>query len=260
MGIDALETENDYISLSNRMHDVGYDSVLFIYHSKTWDNWILATRSINKSHSFKYMFAIRTYAISPEYCSMMCRAFDKIDSNRLKLNIVAGDLHKEENSLDNIVDIKSHIDTMEKRIDYTGKWLDKFVNIKWESKIPDLVVSGYSSGACDNASTYAQEQLMMLGTYKEIDKSKIKCDGIIVSVPIIIDDYYDKAKKRFEDKYPDRDMMKKSVVMGSQEQVVEEILKLQDIGVTNVMLTPIFSEDLSKIDATAKKIINILNN
>ena len=57
--IDHLKT------ISNIVDEFGYESILLVYHSKIDDNWIKAARVLDKSHKFKYMPAIRTYAISP---------------------------------------------------------------------------------------------------------------------------------------------------------------------------------------------------
>ena len=113
--VDHLKTT------SNIVDEFGYESMLLVYHSQLDDPWIKAARALDTNHKFKYMPAIRTYAISPEYCAMMCKSFYEISPNRLMLNIVSGDLHASETSVRDSVFIKDLIDTPEKRLKYTDE-------------------------------------------------------------------------------------------------------------------------------------------
>ena len=70
--LDGLKT------ISSIVDEFGYESILLVYHSKIEDNWIKAARVLDTNHKFKYMPAIRTYAISPEYCAMISKAFYNI--------------------------------------------------------------------------------------------------------------------------------------------------------------------------------------
>ena len=65
MSIDGLS------KLSDKLDDIGYYSLLLVYHSLIADNWMKAARILNKNHKLKYMIALRTYAVSPEYLSLI---------------------------------------------------------------------------------------------------------------------------------------------------------------------------------------------
>jgi arginine/lysine/ornithine decarboxylase len=75
------------------------------------------------------MLAIRSYSISPEYFFMKYKAFEEIDKNRLMFNIVSGDIQKTETSVEDLVISKEHLDTSQKRVEYTKMWMNKLVDI-----------------------------------------------------------------------------------------------------------------------------------
>ena len=99
-------------TLSNVLEFAGYYSTLTVYHSQIPDYWIKIANIINPDHKLKYMIAMRTYAISPEYCAMMCEAFNELSPNRLILNIAAGDIQSDETSVSDVVAISNLLTTM----------------------------------------------------------------------------------------------------------------------------------------------------
>ena len=53
--------------LSDKLDLHGYYSILLVYSPSDSDFLIKVANILNKKHNIKYMPAIRTYAISPEY-------------------------------------------------------------------------------------------------------------------------------------------------------------------------------------------------
>jgi hypothetical protein len=103
----------------------------------------------------KMMIAIRTYAISPEYCAMMVAASNSLSKNKIVLNVVAGDLHKDETSVADVIDINDLIATSQDRVAYTTKWLDKFRSLDIiKNQIPEIVISGTSEKSINNLIKY----------------------------------------------------------------------------------------------------------
>ena len=115
---DGYEPEN-LKNIISYLDNFGYYSMLVVYHSRINDNWIKAARVVSKNQKIKFMIAMRTYAISPEYFSMMYNAFEEIVPNKLIFNIVSGDLHADENSINDVLLINHEINTVEKRVAYT---------------------------------------------------------------------------------------------------------------------------------------------
>jgi len=152
----------------NDLHDSKYYGLMMVYHSTNMDYLIQCARHLDKNHNFKFMIAIRSYAISPEYCYMIFKSFNNIQKDRVELNLVAGDLKEYENSLDDIVYIKDSIDTPQKRIKYSGEWLEKFLNIykRKNETPPKIMLTGDSYEIIEITKKYADSILMMKNNFE----------------------------------------------------------------------------------------------
>jgi len=253
-----MENPESIKNFFNVLNDTGYDGILFVYHSTVSDYWIKCARYLDTSHKFKFIIAMRTYAISPEYCNMICNSFNEIQPGRLKLNVVAGDLHEHETSVSDVVFISDLINTTEKRVFYTKEWLEKFTKISKD--LPEIIISGYSDMANKNAELYADEQLMMLSTYKNLMKDKIKCKGKMVSVPVCIADTNEEAEEKILKLWGNNDMMMDSAVYGTKEEVIKQIISLSEIGITNALISPVEPEQEDVMHKMAKELIREINN
>jgi hypothetical protein len=69
--------------LIKELDGYGYYSVLLTYHSKADDYFIKAARVLTNKQKIKLMLAIRTYAISPEYLSMICKSLNHISNEKI---------------------------------------------------------------------------------------------------------------------------------------------------------------------------------
>ena len=247
------DSTRDLQTLSNILNGSGYYSVLTVYHSKLPDYWLKIANIINKEHSLKYMIAMRTYAISPEYCAMMCESFNTIDPNRLMLNVAAGDLHKDETSVSDVVEISNSIDTYEGRTEYTGKWLDKFLNVKILKHKPETIVSGTSDKTIDNANKYADAHLSMYSSYSSGLKDKLKTKRKMVSCSVIIRDSKEEASKLLQEN--EGEMIRNSTIYGTEEEVIARIQELSNEGVTDLLITRRLEDDQpARIHHMVKKI------
>lgn len=222
-------------SLSNIVDKFGYESILLVYHSKIEDNWIKAARVLDTNHKFKYMPAIRTYAISPEYCAMISKAFYNISPNRLMLNIVSGDLHEEETSVEDIIWFGKDLDTPEKRLKYTDDWILKFNRLAGNT-VSEIVMGGHSNETRLMAEKYDATHLAMLNMHKQSyqDPSVIKNTKQMLSFSIIINDSESDIKG----------MLSKSLgserwtIYGNKDSVKEQIRQLKDFGATDLLISP----------------------
>ncbi len=219
--------------LSNVLDYAGYESVLLVYHSLLPDYLIRAANIINKEHKLKYMFAMRTYAVSPEYCAMMCEAFNTIDSNRIMLNIAAGDLKEEETSSQDVVRLEDLLKTYEGRVEYTSDWLDKFSKIKVLKNKPEIIVSGTSQKTIENSEKHADCHLAM--KYSYINGLKVKTKRKMASCKIVIRDTNEEAKA-FYDKEENK-MMKESIIYGTEQEVIDKMRRLEKLGITDFLIS-----------------------
>jgi alkanesulfonate monooxygenase SsuD/methylene tetrahydromethanopterin reductase-like flavin-dependent oxidoreductase (luciferase family) len=227
--IDHLKT------ISGIVDEFGYESMLLVYHSKIDDNWIKAARVLDTNHKFKYMPAIRTYAISPEYCAMICKAFYSISPNRLMLNIVSGDLHKEETSVDDLIWTGKDLDTPEKRLKYTDEWISKFNSLSGNT-VSEIVMGGHSNETRLMAEKYNATHLAMLNMHKQSyqDTSFIKNKKQMLSFSIIINDSESDIK----------DMLARSLgsdrwtIYGNKDSVKKQLIDLKELGATDLLISP----------------------
>jgi alkanesulfonate monooxygenase SsuD/methylene tetrahydromethanopterin reductase-like flavin-dependent oxidoreductase (luciferase family) len=222
-------------TISGIVDEFGYESILLVYHSKIEDNWIKAARALDINHKFKYMPAIRTYAISPEYCAMICKAFYSISPDRLMLNIVSGDLHKDETSIDDLIWVNEDLDTPEKRLKYTDDWMKKFIDLS-ENSVSEIVMGGHSNETKLMADKYNATHLSMLNMHKQSynDSNFIKNKKQMLSFSLLINESESEIK----------DMLSRSLgsdqwtIYGNKNQVKDQINQLKDLGATDLLISP----------------------
>ena len=80
---NTILTGNSLQEYSKVLDESNYKSMLLVYDPKHPDYFTRVANIIDKNQTIQYMFAIRTYAISPEFLSMMCESFNEIQENRI---------------------------------------------------------------------------------------------------------------------------------------------------------------------------------
>ena len=219
---------------SKILNECNYYSNLLVYHSTNNDYWIKCANVLDLSHRFKYLFAIRTYAISPEYFVMMYRAFNEIQKNRIMFNIVAGDIHDNETSVDDIPLDKENFDTVEKRVEYTNLWIQKVLSLLNDEDIPEIVMSGMSEKTLTSAALFADYNLCMVNTYLDNPKAFSGNKNKMVCAALVIRQSYEDAEEivnQIEQKH-----QKAWTIFGTEKQVIKRIKYLESIGVTDLMI------------------------
>jgi alkanesulfonate monooxygenase SsuD/methylene tetrahydromethanopterin reductase-like flavin-dependent oxidoreductase (luciferase family) len=220
---------------SNVVDEFGYESILLVYHSKIEDNWIKAARVLDTNHKFKYMPAIRTYAISPEYCAMISKAFYSISPNRLMLNIVSGDLHKDETSINDLIWSNKDLDTPEKRLKYTDEWIEKFIQLSGNT-ISEIVMGGHSNETKLMADKYNATHLAMLNMHKQTynNPNFIKNKKQMLSFSILINDSESEVKEMLSRSHGSDQW----TIYGTKDSVKQQIRDLKDLGATDLLISP----------------------
>lgn len=227
--LDLLE------NISNIIDNAGYYSMLLVYDSRMHDHWIKAARVLNTKHKFKYMPAIRTYAITPEYASMIYKAFNQISNNRIMFNILSGDIHDGEKSVENLIWLNDRLDTPEKRLEYTDEWTNKFLELV-EKDPPEIVMSGHSKKTKLMAEKYKATHLSMLDMYLEAYEKPdfIKNTKQMVALCVVVRDT-DEIAENFVNN-PVDGWQKKWTIYGSSESVKKKLMDLSNIGITDIII------------------------
>ena len=218
------------------LNSFGYNACMLTYHSKENDMFIKLARAINPELPMKYIIAMRTYAISPEYLGLMIKGFNEIAKDKLMFNIVAGDLHANETSLDDIVD-RSGLETSQDRVKYTTKWLEKFTNLEIiKNELPPLFMSGTSALTFENCEKFNGGAMTMVDYYLENKEFLSKFETKCVSLQICIRDTDEEAEFIKNSTY-DGDKLKWCYYY-SEDTLRKKILELEEMGVTDLMITP----------------------
>jgi alkanesulfonate monooxygenase SsuD/methylene tetrahydromethanopterin reductase-like flavin-dependent oxidoreductase (luciferase family) len=239
------------------LDETGYYSVLMVYHSELNDYFIKCANLLDKKLKIKYMPAIRTYAISPEYLSMMYDSFEEIQEGRLMFNVVAGDFKQDEKSLDNLIYINDQLQEYEQRVEYTAAWLEKFFEIRKNKSMPEIVISGTSDKTLESAEKYGDYSLCMVDKYLENKDKYIKIKNKMASAQIIIRETHEEANE-FVKHLPDNH--KRVTLYGTEGQVISLINELAKSGVTDIMMRSHPEDNESyRINLMVKKIIGEKN-
>ena len=192
----GLNNPQDIKKMSEQLDKYNYYSMLLTYHSKNSDLLIKSLLAADKNINLKFMLAIRTYAISPEYLSMICDSYNQSFPNKLILNITSGDIHSEENSINDIPIFNEYLNTPEKRLDYTEEWTKKFIEICSNKYLPELFMAGHSNKTREMANKFNATHISMLDMHIKYLKENASINKKqLISLSILIKDNINEAKE-----------------------------------------------------------------
>jgi hypothetical protein len=225
---------NELPILIDKLDKTGYKSVLLLFGTKMSDYWIKAARTLNTSQSIKYMFAMRPYAISPEYCYMMSKSFNEIQSNRLMINLVSGEFYPEEINPTDPDGIDLDIDDKEKRRLYVRKFAKKYKEcFKNNEEVPELLISGAAPTAVRTAKDYGDYGLIM---YKDFLFKPSTFDDItkkMINFSVLIRETSEEAEALAKTLNP---IDKMNTIYGTKEYVKYRIEDLKYRGINDILI------------------------
>ena len=232
----GLNNPQDIKIMSEQLDKYNYYSMLLTYHSKNSDLLIKSLLAADKNINLKFMLAIRTYAISPEYLSMVCDSYNQSFPNKLILNVASGDIHSEENSINDIPMFGQYLDTPEKRLNYTEEWTKKFIEICSNKYLPELFMAGHSNKTREMANKFNATHISMLDMHIKYLKENTSINKKqLIALSILIRDNVDEA----EDFYKKNNTMgaENWTLVGNTEKIKKEILDLQNLGITDILIS-----------------------
>lgn len=151
------------------LEDHGFSGVLFTYNSLQGDYFTRIARDIDLSQKIIYMIAIRPYAISPQYLTMINQSISSIMPNRLQINLISGHIKEEEKNfggiLGNVTDSSSNIDRSNYLISYIEE-LDKMKQKNKNKYHPDFFVTTTNEYVFDAASKLNNKMIIPYREYK----------------------------------------------------------------------------------------------
>lgn len=253
--------------LSNRLEDSGYESVLLTFHSEQADYFVKSAASLFPGDKLKYMIALRPYHVSAQYCSMMTKAYNQIDKDRLVINWVAGDFHNRTDDSDIELDVfgESELtDTIEKRTTFLRNFVKMYKLYCPVSERPPMVFSGYSDYTLETVRMLGGTSLCMLDTYRD---NLAKFDGIdkrMVSSNVTILESQEEMEEYMAKVIPVDPRHLNFSIIGDYETVKQQIFELKNEKITDLLLftdTPYLDKSWNaKNDIMVNKLIKEISS
>jgi len=222
------------IEISNTVHEVGYKSLLLVYDSFLDNAVVTVANTINKEHKFKYIIAVRTYSVSPEYLAGIYETFEKIAPGRVTFNIIPGNIKFQETSLKDVVLIEDQIQTIEQRDLYTLEWLKKYNRLSIIKNLPPLMLSGDSIEFQKACIEYNITNIIKLDDYLyQYGNTLLENNNQIVSVAILNADRVDEGNKHLNKLLGTHGA---TTLKGDKDSIKNQILNLESKGVSDILV------------------------
>ena len=241
----GLSRVEDIRSLAKDLDSAGYYSLLLTYHSNNRDFLTKSLLAAEKNIKLKFMIAVRTYAISPEYMAMICKSYNEEFPNKLILNVVSGDIHKDEESVDNIVMFGEQLATPEQRLPYTEEWINKFLKISSKWYTPEILMGGHSDKTRQICNKFNFTHISALNMYLNYLKqeNRVINKKQMVWVTALVRDSDDEAKTFLQN----NSMLgaEQWTILGTHEYVKSKLLELETMGVTDTIIAQLDNDNES---------------
>ena len=235
MSLFEDNSKDALIEISNTVHEVGYKSLLLVYDSFLDNAVVTVANTINKDHTFKYIIAVRTYSVSPEYLANIYKTFERIAPGRVTFNIIPGNIKFQETSLKDVVFIEDMILTSKQRDIYTLEWLKKYNKISIKKNLPPLMVSGHDIEFQNACVEYGFTNIMQLSDYlyQKDDGHLTKNKNQMVSVAILNKDLVSKNNLHLDKILESH---KDTTIFGNNDQIHKQLLSIKDKGISDVLV------------------------
>jgi hypothetical protein len=175
----------------DKIYNSGFDGNLFVYNSSNEEYFTLIAQNKHKlKKNFKYMVAIRPYAMSPQYLSMINKTITNSIGDILEINLITGWIKEEEKPYNSFVgeisDSSSSIDRSNYLIEYLEVMSKLEKRIGTKSKyIPNIYVSTTNQFVFDAASKLNYKMIIPYSRYIK-NMFNIKNERVSISLGPII--------------------------------------------------------------------------
>ena len=234
MSLFEDNSKESLISLSNTVHEVGYKSLLLVYDTYLDNAVVNVANTINMDHKFKYIIALRTYSVSPEYLAQMYETFEKIAPGRVTFNIIPGNIKIQETSLKDVVFIEDKIKTPSQRDEYTLEWLKKYNKLSMLKNLPPLMLSGSSIEFQKACIEYGFTNIIKMDHFlNQKNNGLLENKNQIVSVAILNTDVINEGNKHLNKILGTHDT---TLLSGNSDDIIQKLLDLEKMGVSDIMI------------------------
>jgi hypothetical protein len=206
------------------------------------------------------MIALRPYHMSTDYCAMMIEAFNQIQPDRLILNFLSGQDTPGQEDNNNYLNNKTILQDKQERREFIRKYVSDLSIHPLITTLPKFVISGYSEYAISTAEKFNATILSMLAEYLGLKERYKTSSNKMVALNLLIRDTEEEAKfvleqmikswvnkgYSLEEQNVIIETEKKNTLLGTKEQVKQQILSLATEGITDVLVT-IFNSDSDNV-------------
>jgi hypothetical protein len=183
-------SDSDLVTRANKLESFGFNGVMYPYGPTMGDFFTKISRMMDVESDFKYIVAIRTYTISPQYLSMICSSINEISPNRISLNFLTGYVNNEEKkfggTLGEVNDHSSSIERSKYMLDYTKEFIA--VNNNGLYSPVDFFVSTTNKEVFDKCAKDDFPILIPYLRYKEDWFKNVGQKIILMIAPVINED------------------------------------------------------------------------
>ena len=161
--------EPDSVKSPSNLNNHHFDGVMFTHDIPQGDIFVQTAIDLKINENIKYLIAIRPYTISPQYLAMINDSLNKVQKNRVQLNIISGYTKDHEDSIKGIVGpINDQSDKVEKR-KYLVEFLDALndMNNNKNLKAPlDFFVTTTNPRVLDAVNRHNNKIILPYSLYK----------------------------------------------------------------------------------------------
>jgi hypothetical protein len=244
---DFGNTESQLIEMSKVLEKSKAYSVLLTYSIFSPDFVPFLPSMIKETKKLKFMMAFRPYTISPEYTIRFFNTMKLNFGDRLTFNMVAGKmLEQEEKAAIEMYNLEeSLINTIDKRIEFTDQWANKFFN-SMKSKAPISYTIANSPSTLELGNKWT-DYIIFHESRLEENYAKAKNTKLVLCIdPLIrenkedldsdIEYYYQSWRSNKADR-PSVWEKQDHLIRGNMEEVKEQIRDIsQKYGVNDFMI------------------------
>jgi alkanesulfonate monooxygenase SsuD/methylene tetrahydromethanopterin reductase-like flavin-dependent oxidoreductase (luciferase family) len=234
--------------LISRIDKVGYESILFVYGQYVPDTATLVANALQNDQKVKLMFATRPHAVTPMHLANVVSAYEKIAPGRYVFNLVAGTAENEH--------LFESSATPDERKKYAAEFIQKVKEYVTCQNFPTVAFSGSSDITIDNVINHGDIIVLHMADYlRNIDRLKNIKQRKMIRAWILVKETDEAAEKELEE-YLEEDKEREQVIRGSAETVMNRLDELEEIGVTDILISHFKSSSEEEVHDFVTKYLN----
>lgn len=249
-------TSEGLLDMAKTLEDSNISSVLLPYGPNGTDFLLHAPEILQSTKNLKILIALAAYAVTPEYVLKTFDTIQRFGPNRLDLNLVAGsyDKPRQDFIVNNYPWDTSQVDSHEKRVALTEKWMEKFNGLMKDQQFSMIrYVVGTSETTIKVANEYADYLIINHHSLNDNFLSKVKnCKIMLVVDPLIFNDEEDLKNIEYYDYQYIKDTSHYSI-KGNYQEVVNTINDISKKFNINDFLIHTDQKDLTQLLKLAKE-------